>query len=90
MGRASRHHCTDGTVSFTATMTVDYKKAVTTPGELVVRSWLEGRSEGRKHWVRAEVLQNGVCVSEGRCLFLEVPMPEEYAKFGVHLRGAKL
>ena len=87
MGRASRHHCTDGTVAFTATMTVDYKKTVSTPGELVVRSWLEGRSEGRKHWVMAEVLQDGKTVSEGRCLFLEVPMPESYREFP---RPAKL
>ena len=87
MGRASRHHCTDGQVAFTATMTVDYKRTVSTPGELMVRSWLEGRSEGRKHWVRAEVLQHGKVVSSGRCLFLEVPIPEEYAKFGVKQVG---
>lgn len=82
MGRASRHHCTDNTVAYTATMTVDYKKTVSTPGELLVRSWLEGRSEGRKHWVKAEVLQGGVVVSDARCLFLEVPMPKEYLKYG--------
>lgn len=80
MGRASRHHCTDGTVAFTATMTVDYKKPVSTPGDLIVKSWLEGRSDGRKHWVRAVVEQGDQVVAEGSCLFLEVPRPKEYTK----------
>lgn len=68
-------------MAFTATMTVDYKKPVDTPGVIVCKSWLEGRSEGRKHWVRAVVEQEGKVVAEGRCLFLEVPRPPEYAKF---------
>jgi len=61
-------------------MTVDYKKPVNTPGEIVCKSWLEGRSEGRKHWVRAVVEQDSQVVAEGRCLFLEVPRPPEYSK----------
>ncbi len=61
-------------------MTVDYKATVSTPGVLAVKSWLEGRSDGRKHWVKAEVIQNGKVVAGGSCLFLEVAKPKEYYK----------
>lgn len=80
MGRASWHHCSDGMTIFTVTMTVDYKKPISTPGELLCKTWLEGRSEGRKHWVKAIVEQNGTTVAEGSTLFLEVPKPSSYPK----------
>lgn len=80
MGRASWHHCSDGMVSFTVTMTVDYKKPISTPGELLCKAWLEGRSEDRKHWVKAIVEQNGETVAGGSSLFLEVPKPASYPK----------
>jgi acyl-coenzyme A thioesterase PaaI-like protein len=75
MGRASRHHCSPGTVAFTATITVNYKKPVSTPGEILVRTWMEDKSDGRKHWVAAMVEQNGEVMATGHTLFLEVPTP---------------
>ena len=59
--------------SFTATLTVDYRKPIRTPGPVIVKSWYE-RRDGRKEWVNAEVQQEQdgkvVVVAEGAALFV--------------------
>ncbi|ETN42699.1 uncharacterized protein HMPREF1541_01857 [Cyphellophora europaea CBS 101466] len=55
----------------TATMTVDYKAPVVTPGVVLVRAWLVGL-EGRKIWVRGVVEDGeGRALAVGKALFLK-------------------
>ncbi|KPI45477.1 uncharacterized protein AB675_355 [Cyphellophora attinorum] len=58
------------TAPATATMTVDYKAPVDTPGVVLVRGWLE-KLEGRKAWVCGTVEGEGAKVmATGRALFI--------------------
>lgn len=75
MGQVAVFHRSPDTAGFTATMTVDYKKPVPTPGTILLRVWLEQKSQGRKAWVRG-VMEDGkgTVYSTGTSLFVEVPL----------------
>lgn len=74
MTQVSRQHMSPNTVTLTATMTVNYKKRVPTPGVVLCRAWLEERSGGRKHWVRGTLEDGeGTVFVEATALCLEVP-----------------
>lgn len=54
----------------TATMTVDYKAPIDTPGVILCRSWLVETS-GRKNWVKATIEDgNGKVLALGKALFI--------------------
>ena len=54
----------------TATMTVDYKAEVRTPGVVLVRAWIT-ELQGRKAWVRTVIEDSdGRACSVGRTLFV--------------------
>jgi acyl-coenzyme A thioesterase PaaI-like protein len=58
----------------TATMTVDYKAPVDTPGVVFCRAWAVERS-GRKTWVKATVeAEGGRVLASGKALFID-PKP---------------
>lgn len=58
------------TAPATATMTVDYKAPVDTPGVFLVRGWVE-KVEGRKVWVMGSVEgEDGAVKARGRALFV--------------------
>ena len=58
----------------TATMTVDYKAPIETPGVVLVRGWAVERS-GRKTWVKATVEDGqGKVLTSGKALFID-PRP---------------
>ncbi|KAI9738078.1 MAG: hypothetical protein M1818_005506 [Claussenomyces sp. TS43310] len=68
-------HRTPSNTIFTATMTVDYKKPVPTPGFVLCRTWADPSSEGRKIRVAGSVEDGeGGIYAVGRALFVEVPM----------------
>lgn len=72
MSKAVRSH---GLVAMTRHMEVDYQRPV--PSATAIR--LEGhvvRSEGRKHWTEAKVLDaRGSTLAHGKGLFIEVRIP---------------
>jgi acyl-coenzyme A thioesterase PaaI-like protein len=58
----------------TATMTVDYKAPVDTPGVILVRGWPTS-VEGRKLWVKGRIEnREGRVLAEGKALFI-APKP---------------
>ena len=58
----------------TATMTVDYRAPIPTPGVVLVRGWVVERS-GRKTWGRARIEDGeGKVLAEGKALFVD-PRP---------------
>ena len=58
----------------TATMTVDYKAPIATPGVVLCRSWPVER-QGRKTWVKACLEDgNGKVLASGKALFID-PRP---------------
>lgn len=58
------------TAPATATMTVDYKAPVDTPGVVLCRGWVVERS-GRKTWVRAQIEDGeGRCLASAKALFI--------------------
>lgn len=58
----------------TATMTVDYKAAIETPGVVLCRGWAVER-QGRKTWVKATVEDGqGKLLASGKALFID-PRP---------------
>jgi acyl-coenzyme A thioesterase PaaI-like protein len=62
------------TAPATATMTVDYKAPIDTPGVLLVRGWPTS-VEGRKLWVKGRIEDcEGKVLAEGRALFI-APKP---------------
>ncbi|KAJ9602305.1 hypothetical protein H2200_013160 [Cladophialophora chaetospira] len=55
----------------TATMTVDYKAPIDTPGVILVRGWPVER-QGRKTWVRARIEDGeGKLLAGGKALFID-------------------
>lgn len=60
----------------TATMTVDYKAAIETPGVVLCRGWAVER-QGRKTWVKATVEDGqGKLLASGKALFID-PRPSK-------------
>ena len=58
------------TAPATATMTVDYKAEISTPGVVLCRGWAES-VEGRKIWVKGVVEDGeGRVLAVGRALFV--------------------
>ncbi len=58
----------------TATLTVDYKAPIATPGVVLCRGWAVER-QGRKTWVRAQVEDGqGNLLASGKALFID-PKP---------------
>ncbi|KAF1808039.1 hypothetical protein P152DRAFT_376510, partial [Eremomyces bilateralis CBS 781.70] len=53
----------------TATMTVDYKQPIDTPGVVLCRGWAVEKS-GRKVWVRACLESDGRILASGKALFI--------------------
>lgn len=57
---------------YTASLKIDFRRPVRTPGVLLCRSWLE-RREGRKLWVKGRVEDGqGGLYAEGESLWVEV------------------
>lgn len=66
-------HGSPNTATLTASITVDFKKPVITPGVVLCKAWLEDKSSGRKHWVRATMEDGeGSVYATASCLCLEV------------------
>ncbi|OAQ62427.1 thioesterase superfamily domain-containing protein [Pochonia chlamydosporia 170] len=62
----------EGMSGYTASLKIDFRRPVRTPGVLLCRSWLE-RREGRKLWVRGRVEDGeGGLYAEGESLWVEV------------------
>ncbi|KIW94377.1 uncharacterized protein Z519_04353 [Cladophialophora bantiana CBS 173.52] len=60
----------------TATMTVDYKAPIDTPGVVLCRSWAVER-QGRKTWVKARIEDGrGKLLASAKSLFVD-PRPEK-------------
>lgn len=72
MGYAAMYTRTPGRTSYTATMTVDYKKPVPTPSVLLCRAKLDESSRGRKMWTTG-ILEDGegTVYATGKALFVE-------------------
>ena len=51
---------------------VNLRKAVRTPGVVLVRAWMERQPEGRKIWVKCRIEQDGVTCIESESLYLKV------------------
>ena len=51
---------------------VNLRKAVRTPGIVLVRAWIERPAEGRKIWVKCTIEQDGVTCIEGESLYLKL------------------
>lgn len=73
MGMVTNLHQSPGMSAYTATVSVNYKKPVPTPGAIVCRSWLERRSGGRKLWIRGRIEDGeGTLYAESESLWVEV------------------
>jgi len=74
MGHAAYSYRDPDTLSFTASMKIDFKRPVKTPAIILCRSWLDGeRSQGRKMWIRGVIEDgDGVVYASGKSLYLEV------------------
>jgi acyl-coenzyme A thioesterase PaaI-like protein len=67
LGLVTVHHCAD---AMTASLTVDLRAPVYVGAVLTQRAWLE-RREGRKWFIRGEVLEGDKLVAEARGLWIE-------------------
>lgn len=77
MGMTVQSHGTPGVAAFTAYMTVQYKKPLSTPTAILCRTWLEKRSSGRKLFLRARVEDGeGDLYAEAESLYIEVKSKE--------------
>ncbi|KAF2104909.1 hypothetical protein NA57DRAFT_71110 [Rhizodiscina lignyota] len=67
-------HNSPGMSGYTAFLKVDYKKPIPTPCTVLLRVIMEGRSAGRKQWLRGTLEDgNGVILATGESLVVEVP-----------------
>ncbi|KAG4434381.1 hypothetical protein IFR05_010155 [Cadophora sp. M221] len=72
IGNAAEYERPHDKSTMTAYLKVDYKRPVSTPGTLAVRTWVE-KVQGRKIWGRGEVLdQEGLVCATGEALFIVV------------------
>ncbi|KAI9720295.1 MAG: hypothetical protein M1828_005758 [Chrysothrix sp. TS-e1954] len=70
-------HREELTSGYTATLKVDYKAPVTTPGSYLLRAWLDERSGGRKAWVKGDIVgvdkdDELIVLAKGEGLVLDV------------------
>jgi thioesterase superfamily protein 4 len=73
LGHAVGYHKDHGYHTFTATLTVDYKKPVPTPQTVLFRTVLEPHSSGRKSWVTGTLEDGeGTIYANGKALFISV------------------
>jgi len=71
-------HQSPNAKSFTASLTVEFKRPVPTPGLILCRAWLESRSKGRKLWVQGTLEDgNGGVYALAQSLFIEVPIRDQ-------------
>jgi len=74
MSKAVRSH---GLVAMTRHMEVDYRRPVRSKAPIRLEG-LVARSEGRKHWVEAKILDaEGTVLAQGKGLFIEVQSRRE-------------
>lgn len=67
-------HNSPGMSGYTAYIKVDYKKPVPTPSTFLVRVLLEGRSSGRKQWLKGTFEDGkGIIFATAESLVVEVP-----------------
>lgn len=55
MGMVAGLHQSPGMSTYTATVSISYKKPVPAPGAIICRTWLEKRSGGRKLYLRGRI-----------------------------------
>ena len=79
MSKAVRSH---GLVAMTRHMEVDYQRPVKSASPIRLEG-LVTRSEGRKHWVEAKIMDaEGAVLAQGKGLFIEVQPRRERAGTG--------
>ncbi len=72
------YHRSPDVRSYTATLTVDFKRPVPTPGLILCRAWLDSRSKGRKLWVQGTLEDGkGGVYALAQALFIEVPIRDQ-------------
>lgn len=55
---------------YTASLEITYRAAVTTPGAVLIRTWIE-KTEGRKWFVKGQLLdEDGAVKAEGKSLYI--------------------
>lgn len=76
MGYAALYTRPPEMTSYTATMTVNYKKPIPTPSVILCRSTLDEKSQGRKMWTSATLEDGeGGIYATGTALFIETKRP---------------
>jgi thioesterase superfamily protein 4 len=73
MAMVAYAHLPTGKHVYTAFIKVGFRRPVETPGALLLRSWIDERSGGRKMWLRANVEDGeGRVCAEGEGLFVVI------------------
>jgi acyl-coenzyme A thioesterase PaaI-like protein len=76
MGYAALYTRSPEMTSYTATMTLNYKKPILTPSVILCRSTLEEKSQGRKMWTSGTLEDGeGGIYATGTALFIETKRP---------------
>lgn len=67
------YHRPSRLAGFTKLLTTDFQKPIPTPGTVLIKVWLEARSERRKSWLKANIEDgNGAVFATAESLVIEV------------------